>query len=98
MYAHTRLVTSARDSGSLPTMAPSSGLGVTSCAMPPRTALDASAPAGPVLWGDGVLVARAFFALACLACAIRDLLERGRLGRLTGLRLPRHEDRHHARW
>src|SRR2546426_428938 len=59
----------------MPTIAPSSGLGVTGCAMPPRTALDASAPPAPVLWGDGVLAARAFLALACFGCAIRNLLE-----------------------
>src|SRR5437870_12641663 len=74
MYDHTRVVTSARESGAIPTMAPSSGLGVTSCAMPPRTALDASAPAAPVRRGDGVLAARVCLALACLAWAIRDLL------------------------
>src|SRR5437870_9749396 len=76
MYDHTRVVTSARESGAIPTMAPSSGLGVTSCAMPPRTALDASAPAAPVRRGDGVLAARVCLALACLAWAIRDLLAR----------------------
>src|SRR5215831_2892548 len=70
-----RLVNSARDNGSMPTIAPSSGLGVTGCAMPPRTALDASVPPAPVRWGDGVLVARAFLALACFGCAIRHLLE-----------------------
>src|SRR5256714_9654164 len=60
----------------MPTIAPSSGVGVTGCAMPPRTALDASAPPAPGLGGDGVLAARAFLALACLGCAIRHLLER----------------------
>src|SRR5258706_5683516 len=69
------MVNSARDSGSMPTIAPSSGLGVTGCAMPPRTALDASAPPAPVREGPGVLAARAFVALACFGCAIRDLLE-----------------------
>src|SRR5215831_1997492 len=76
MEAHTRLVISARDRGAVPTMAPSAGLGVTSCAMPPRTAVDASAPAAPVRRGDGVVAGRAGLALACLAWAIRDLLVR----------------------
>src|SRR5262245_41630530 len=60
----------------MPTMAPSSGLGVTSCAMPPRTAFDASAPAAFVRRGDGVWAVRACLALACLAWAIHDLLVR----------------------
>src|SRR5262249_49966694 len=76
MYDHTRVVNSARDSGAMPTIASSSGLGVTSCAMPPRTALDASAPAAPVRRGDGVLAVRACLARACLAWAICGLLAR----------------------
>src|SRR5215831_1756410 len=60
----------------MPTMAPSSELGVTSCAMPPRTAVDAFAPAAPVWRGDGVVAGRACLALACLGWAIGDLLVR----------------------
>jgi len=44
--------------------------------MPPRTALDASAPAAPVRRGDGVVAGRAGLALARLAWAIGDLLAR----------------------
>src|SRR3989442_14810430 len=51
-------------------------LGVTSCAMPPRTALDASAPAAPVRRGDEGLAVRACLARACLAWAICGLLAR----------------------
>jgi hypothetical protein len=76
MEAHTRVVSSARDSGAMPTMAPSAGLGGTNCAMPPRTAVDASAPAAPVRRGDEVVAGRACLALAHLAWAIGALLVR----------------------
>src|SRR5262249_47371301 len=60
----------------MPTMAPSTGLGVTNCAMPPRTAVDASAPAAPVRRGGGGRAGRACLVLARLAWAIGDLLAR----------------------